>query len=158
MSRKVRFEYLGAIDHVINRGNYRKWIFETGAAKVAFEKALWETCVCAGCILHAYVLMGNHFHLALKTPELVWELRLGSCLKGLEKTESDILQDAKSSPWKVAIATHLKTTMLCRNGWIAEHLSMGTESGVSRLCAQAMKSEDKETNRIIENLNAKFKE
>jgi len=83
---------------------------------VAFEKALWETCACAGWILHAYVLMGNYFHLALETPELAWELRLESCLKVLEKTESDILQDAKSTLWKVAIATHLKTTMLCRNG------------------------------------------
>ncbi|MCB1123773.1 MAG: transposase [Verrucomicrobiae bacterium] len=67
MSRRLRFEYPGAIYHVINRGNYRSWIFETEGARQAFEKALWETCSSAGWILHAWVVMGNHFHLALET-------------------------------------------------------------------------------------------
>ena len=29
MARKVRIEYAGACYHVINRGNYRSWIFES---------------------------------------------------------------------------------------------------------------------------------
>jgi len=37
MARKPRLEFAGAIYHVISRGNYRKALFEGGAAK-AFEK------------------------------------------------------------------------------------------------------------------------
>lgn len=69
MARRLRLEYPGAIYHVINRGNYRSSIFETEGAKVGFEKALFEACERAGWILHAYVVMENHFHLALETPE-----------------------------------------------------------------------------------------
>lgn len=320
MSRKLRFEYPGAIYHVINRGNYRSWIFESEGAKLSFETALWETCKFAGWKLHAYVLMGNHFHLALETPEpnlsegmrqlqskfairfnrfrketgrlfrgrfrsiviedfdrlawlchyihlnpvragicslaelknyrygsywylrnpskrpgffnletcltgagglldtpygrkkyeayldwlqeddltqksmnfdkmskgwvlgtksfktdllkdekqisaalklganeareareLAWELRLAACLKHLRKKKADIERDAKSAPWKVAIATHLKTRMLCRNGWIGEALSMGTESGVSRLATKAATGELREANKLLKN-------
>ncbi len=69
MARALRFEYPGAIYHVINRGNYRSWVFEEEGSKVAFEKALFEACERAGWILHAYCIMGNHFHLAIETPE-----------------------------------------------------------------------------------------
>lgn len=61
MSRQLRLEYPGALYHVINRGNYRTWIFETEGAKVSFEKALFEACSYAGWRLHAFVIMGNHF-------------------------------------------------------------------------------------------------
>lgn len=55
--------------HVINRGNYRAWVFEEDGAKTAFEKCLWEACDQFGWIAHAYCVMGNHYHLALETPE-----------------------------------------------------------------------------------------
>ncbi len=29
MARKIRIEYSGAMYRLINRGNYRSWIFET---------------------------------------------------------------------------------------------------------------------------------
>jgi REP element-mobilizing transposase RayT len=38
MARKLRVEYPGAVYHVINRGNYRSFIFESDGAKAAFEK------------------------------------------------------------------------------------------------------------------------
>ncbi len=44
MARKLRLEYPGAIYHVINRGNYRSWVFEREGAKKSFQKALFETC------------------------------------------------------------------------------------------------------------------
>ena len=53
----------------MNRGNYRSWIFESDGAKKSFEKSLFETCERGGWKLHAYCVMGNHFHLALETPE-----------------------------------------------------------------------------------------
>ena len=68
MPRPLRFEYEGALYHVLNRGNYRSWIFEDEGAKLAFEKCLFEACERTGWIIHAYCIMGNHYHLALETP------------------------------------------------------------------------------------------
>lgn len=68
MARKLRLEYPGACYHVINRGNYRADIFRTEGARAAFETCLFEACAKSGWVLHAYVLMSNHYHLALETP------------------------------------------------------------------------------------------
>jgi REP element-mobilizing transposase RayT len=68
MARKLRLEYENARYHVINRGNYRADIFKTQGAKLAFERCLFEACEKSGWILHAYVVMRNHYHLALQTP------------------------------------------------------------------------------------------
>jgi REP element-mobilizing transposase RayT len=328
MSRQLRIEYPGAMYHVINRGNYRSWIFEDEGAKKAFEKALFEACEYAGWRLHAFVVMGNHFHLALETPEanlsdgmrwlqsvfanrfnrfrkesgklfqgrfksilvedleglgslcqyihlnpvragvcdvagleayrfgsywylrkrksrprfleldtcleaagdladssrgwrkyaeylqwlceeeparkslrfdlmskgwalgtkefkmavlddekraraaievgeaetvgevreLLWARRLGDCLRHLGKTEAEIRSGLKSADWKVAIASHLKSRMLCRNGWLANRLGMGTVSGVSRACSKTLAGRDEDAGRILDELEAQFKE
>ena len=52
----------------VSRGNYRKALFEDGSAR-AFEKTLFEACVKCGWLLHAYVIMSNHYHLTMETPE-----------------------------------------------------------------------------------------
>ena len=69
MARKPRLEFEGAIYHVINRGNYRKDLFGERGAATAFENALFEACVKCGWKIHAYVMMSNHFDLAVQTPE-----------------------------------------------------------------------------------------
>jgi REP element-mobilizing transposase RayT len=69
MARKLRLEYPGAVYHVINRGNYRQWIFEEEGARNAFEECLFKACVRSEWLLHAYVIMGNHYHLAVETPK-----------------------------------------------------------------------------------------
>jgi REP element-mobilizing transposase RayT len=53
---------------VINRGNYKRDVFETAGAASAFEMALEECCQRHGWQLHAHAVMRNHFHLALETP------------------------------------------------------------------------------------------
>lgn len=68
MARKLRSEEAGGLYHVLNRGNFRSWIFESDKAKEAFAKAVFEACSRAGWVLHAYAIMGNHYHLALETP------------------------------------------------------------------------------------------
>lgn len=69
MARKLRIEYPGAIYHVLNRGNYRRDLFETTGAAEAFLRTLFETSEQYGWIIHAYALMPNHFHLAIETPD-----------------------------------------------------------------------------------------
>src|SRR5690625_3281078 len=67
--RKNRIEYPGAMYHVLNRGNYRRDLFVLGRSGEAFEKCLFEVAERCGWRLFAYVLMSNHYHLALETPE-----------------------------------------------------------------------------------------
>ena len=54
---------------MINRGNYRQPVFGSVGAAQAFETALWETVKRYGWRVHGYVLMTNHYHLALETPQ-----------------------------------------------------------------------------------------
>jgi putative transposase len=61
-------EFDGAIYHIISRGNYRKALFEQGSTSASFEKTLFEARGKCGWVLHAYVVMSNHYHLALETP------------------------------------------------------------------------------------------
>ena len=69
MARKLRLLFPNALYHVINRGNYRRDVFETSGSKGAFLAALDEACLRHRWRVHAYVVMRNHFHLALETPE-----------------------------------------------------------------------------------------
>jgi len=79
--RKLRLEFPGACYHVINRGNYRRDIFATNEAKDAFERCLFVACEKSGWLLHAYVVMRNHYHLALETP-------LGNLVAGMQWLQS----------------------------------------------------------------------
>jgi putative transposase len=69
MARKLRLQYAGAVYHVINRGNYRRDIFETAGAAEAFLRVLREASETYGWEVFAYVVMRNHYHVALTTPE-----------------------------------------------------------------------------------------
>lgn len=69
MPRKQRIEYGGAVYHVLSRGNYRKDLFLEEGTGVAFERCLFEAVVRCAWKLHAYVIMSNHYHLVLETPE-----------------------------------------------------------------------------------------
>jgi REP element-mobilizing transposase RayT len=62
-------EQAGGIYHVINRGNYRRDLFETVGSAEAFLEALFEAAARCRWRVHAYVLMKNHFHLAIETLE-----------------------------------------------------------------------------------------
>lgn len=68
MAPQLRVEYPGAIYHVINRGDRREPIFEDAADRREFLRALSEACSKTDWQVHAYVLMPNHFHLVLETP------------------------------------------------------------------------------------------
>ena len=69
MARKLRVEYPGAIYHVMNRGDRRELIFKDDADRRRFVETLGEACAKTGWQVHAYVLMPNHFHLVVETPQ-----------------------------------------------------------------------------------------
>lgn len=69
MARALRVEYPGAMYHVTSRGNRRQRIFEDDRDRESFLALLGEATRRYGWIISAYVLMTNHFHLVLRTPE-----------------------------------------------------------------------------------------
>ena len=69
MARSIRIEFEGAYYHVMARGNRRQAIFVNDDDRRFFLGALGEVCVRTGWRVHAWVLMGNHYHLFLETPE-----------------------------------------------------------------------------------------
>lgn len=69
MARPLRFEYAGATYHVMARGDGGKRIFVEEEDAKGFLFRLAEVCERCGWRVHAYVLMSNHFHLLLETPE-----------------------------------------------------------------------------------------
>ncbi len=69
MARKIRIEYPGAIYHVMNRGDRREAIFKDDLDRRRFLATLGEACAKTDWQVHAYCLMGNHFHLIVETPQ-----------------------------------------------------------------------------------------
>jgi REP element-mobilizing transposase RayT len=69
MARQLRVEYPGAVYHVMSRANRGEMIFTKDGQRKAWLKCLGEVCERTGWMIHAYVLMGNHYHLLVETPE-----------------------------------------------------------------------------------------
>jgi REP element-mobilizing transposase RayT len=69
MARPLRIEFPGAVYHVTSRGNEKRRIFKNDTDRKAFLAFLAETATRFGWSITAYVLMTNHFHLVLQTPE-----------------------------------------------------------------------------------------
>lgn len=69
MPRRPRIEYAGAIYHVMSRGNRGAAIFEDDTDREVFLDTLGQACGRTGWIVHCYVLMGNHYHVLIETPE-----------------------------------------------------------------------------------------
>jgi putative transposase len=69
MARPLRFVYPGAVYHIMARGNGGEAIFLTKEDHLMFLYWLGRVCESHGWRVHAWVLMGNHFHLLLETPE-----------------------------------------------------------------------------------------
>ena len=69
MARKLRIQYPGAVYHIINHGDLQEAIFEDDSDRERFLETLGEVCLKTGWQVHAYCLMGNHFHLVVETPQ-----------------------------------------------------------------------------------------
>jgi len=68
MARPLRIEYPGAYYHVTSRGNERKSIFRDERDRERFLDLLGRAAEQFHLRVHAYVLMGNHYHLLVETP------------------------------------------------------------------------------------------
>ena len=69
MARATRVDFPGAWYHVLNRGIERRTIFPTRRGNERFIELLSSLPERFGVQLHAYALMGNHYHLQLESRE-----------------------------------------------------------------------------------------
>ena len=69
MARKIRIEYPGAVYHVMARGNQGRDIYADDRDRKLWLETLGEACEKTGWQAHAWVMMRNHYHLLLETPE-----------------------------------------------------------------------------------------
>ena len=69
MARKPRIQYEGAVNHVMSRGDRGGKIWKDRLDYDLFLAATAEACERTGWRIHAYVLLSNHFHWLLETPE-----------------------------------------------------------------------------------------
>ena len=76
MARRLRLEFPGAIYHVINRGNNRRWMFADDKTKHALEQ----------CVL-------------VEIREMRCEQALAAALKSIKKGPVDCLRERKSAAW-----------------------------------------------------------
>ena len=68
MPRQPRIEFPGAIYHVLARGDCWEPIFLDDRDRARFVTSLGNACARLGWEVRAWVLMTNHYHLALHTP------------------------------------------------------------------------------------------
>lgn len=69
MARQVRIEYAGAVYHVMARGNQGRAIFADDLDRQTWLDTLAQACAKTGWRIHAWVLLRNHYHLLVETPE-----------------------------------------------------------------------------------------
>ena len=69
MSRPLRVEYENAFYHVISRGHRRENIFRNDGDRNKFLNKLSIAAERLQLKIHAYVLMSNHYHLLIETPQ-----------------------------------------------------------------------------------------
>ena len=69
MARQPRIEYPGALYHVMARGDRRERIVHDEIDRYSLVKTLGEACGKTGWLIHAWVLMDNHYHAVIETPQ-----------------------------------------------------------------------------------------
>lgn len=69
MARPLRLEHENAVWHLSARGNERRNIFRDDVDRERFLLLLSQTVIRFGWRLFAWVLMSNHYHLVVQTPQ-----------------------------------------------------------------------------------------
>jgi REP element-mobilizing transposase RayT len=69
MARRLRVQYPGAIYHLMARGNGRQDIVRDDADRDRLVEQLGRAAVRCSWRVFAFVIMSNHLHVVLKTPE-----------------------------------------------------------------------------------------
>lgn len=81
MARRLRYEAVGGVYHLMARGDAGKDVFEDDKDRFAWVDLLEKAHGRFGWRVHAWALMGHHFHLDPKTVRKLkaLERKLGTC-------------------------------------------------------------------------------
>ena len=169
MARPLRYEAAGAVYHVMARGDGGKPVFEDDKDRYGWMDLMERACGSFGWRVHAWVLMGNHFHLLVETPEpnlvagMKWMLgvysqgwnrrrqRQGTCVPRALQGGGGQRRGAR----RVAISRSWRITFISIRcgpaGWVARRASgCGAGGGaVSRHTPGARSPEWLETERVL---------
>jgi len=69
MARPISIQFEGAVYHVMSRGNARQTIFTNDADRLRFLSIASQLTERYHVVIHAYCLMGNHYHVVIETPQ-----------------------------------------------------------------------------------------
>ncbi len=69
MVRELRVTYAGALYHVFSKGDKDEYIFDTDRQKGYFAGTFIKAIKRCEALLHAFCIMGNHYHLLVRTPK-----------------------------------------------------------------------------------------
>jgi REP element-mobilizing transposase RayT len=69
MARPLRVQLAGGFYHITSRGNRRQTIYSCDGERRLFLALLWAVAADHGWRVHAYCLMGNHYHLLVETTQ-----------------------------------------------------------------------------------------
>ncbi|NKB82593.1 MAG: hypothetical protein GKS05_12035 [Nitrospirales bacterium] len=100
MPRPLRIQYEHAFYHVMNRGRGQQPIFHGPAYCHSFLTTLEEAHRRFATIVHAYSLMGNHYHLLLETPRVNLD-RIMRHINGVYTQRYNRLQSPQTASWPV---------------------------------------------------------
>ena len=167
MPRQPRVEYAGALYHVMSRGDRGAAISRDDADREMFLKTLGEACARSGWRVHAYVLMSNHYHLLLETPEanlvtgMKWFLstytlrynarhrQRGHVFQGRYKTVM-IEPDERGFTERVSTYIHLNPQRAGLVRWPEERLNVYRWSSCPVYMGQAKKPDWLEVRRVLD--------
>ena len=94
MARPIRILYPAAVFHVLARGNHGQLVFGDDTDRRRFLETLGEACEKTGWRIHAYGVMGNHYHLLVETPEP----NLAAGMKWLQGTYTAMSHEGGNRP------------------------------------------------------------
>lgn len=117
MARSIRIEFSGAFYHVMARGNRREAIFKDDDDRRFFLKTLSDACGMTGWRVHAWVLMGNHYHLLIETPE-------ANLVEGMKWLQNACTRrfNVRHGLWGRLFGDRYKSVLVEGEGWYYETL------------------------------------
>ncbi|MDB6167874.1 MAG: hypothetical protein JWM88_738 [Verrucomicrobia bacterium] len=83
---------------------------------------------------------------------LEWGRLLADAMAHFGQGAGDTLGQPKAAPWKIAIATWLKSRTSVNNRWLAEQLHLGGPDAVSRYVGECQRGVRKEARRLLDGL------
>jgi len=100
------------------RGNRRERIFRDQADRLLFYHTLGEACERTGWRVHAWVLMSNHYHLMVETPEanLVAGMRwLQNSYLRADGSEAELIADKLAMRSAANVSQQVRRYRACRS-------------------------------------------